>query len=149
MPEKIVNKTQQLVGDGAILGVPGPGIFTLAIPVQLAAMTTSAADLITEWTPGFKGKILGIDFVTTKLGTGAAATQTLNLEINDVDVTGGVVNPTLASTDTLGKKTAGSAITALNEFDETDTLSLEVAASGTVFTAGDGVLLIRVQNIQG
>lgn len=149
MSEKTVDKSQQLVGGGAILAVPGPGIFTLPIPIQLEAMTTSAADLITAWTPGFKGKILSADFFTTKLGTGAGATQTLNLAINSTALTGGVVNPTLASTDTLGKKTAGTAITGANEFTETDTVSLKVAASGTVFTAGAGVLLVRIQNTQG
>ena len=149
MSAQTVDKTIQLVGDGATLAVPGPGIFTLGIPIQLEAMTTSAADLITDWTPGFNGKILSIDFFTTKLGTGTSASQVLNLEIGSTDVTGGVVTITLASTDTLGEKSAGTAITAGNVFTSTDTVSLEVAASGTVFTAGAGVLLLRIQNTQG
>lgn len=123
------------------------GISTLSVPIQLAAMTTSAADLVTDITPGYKFKILAADFATTKLGTGAGATQTINLEIGSTNVTGGAVNTTLASTNTLGKVSAGTAVTAANTGSASDTISVEVAASGTVFTAGDGVLLIRIQNM--
>ena len=123
------------------------GISTLSIPVQLASMTTAAADLVTEFVPGYKFKILGVSFATTKLGTGSGATQTINLEIGTTNVTGGVVNPTLAGTDTLGELTAGTAVTADNTGSATDSISVEVAASGTVFTAGDGVLLITIQNM--
>lgn len=123
------------------------GIHTLSIPIQLAAMTTSAADLVTDYTPGYKFKILSVDFATTTLGTGSGATQTINLEIGSTNVTGGVVNPTLTSTNTLGKATAGTAVTAANTGTASDTISVEVAASGTVFTGGAGVLLIRIQNM--
>lgn len=58
-----------------------------------------------------------------------------------------MVNPTLSSTNTLGKVTSGTAVTAANTGSATDVLSVEVAASGTVFTAGSGVLLIRIQNM--
>lgn len=123
------------------------GISILSVPVQLTSMTTSAADLVTEIVPGFKFKILAVDFVTTTLGTGSGASQTLNLEIGTTNVTGGVVNPTLSSTNALGKVTSGTAVTAANTGSATDVLSVEVAASGTVFTAGSGVLLIKIQNM--
>lgn len=123
------------------------GVSVLSVPIQLASMTTSAADLVTEIVPGYKFKILAVDFVTTTLGTGSGASQTLNLEIGTTNLTGGVVNPTLSSTDTLGKVTSGTAVTAANTGSATDVLSVEVAASGTVFTAGSGVLLIKIQNM--
>jgi hypothetical protein len=123
------------------------GISTLAIPVQLASLTTSAADLVTDYTPGFKFKILAVSFATTTLGTGSGASQVLNLEIGSTNVTGGAVTVTLAGTDTLGELTAGTSVTAANTGSATDTISVEVAASGTVFTAGSGVLLIRIQNM--
>lgn len=125
----------------------GAGVTTLSIPIQLAAMTTAAADLITNYTPGYAFKVLSVSFVTTTLGTGAAASQTLNLEIGTTNLTGGVVNVTLASTDTLGEITAGTAVTAANVGTAADTISLEVAAGGTVFTAGAGVLLVKIQNM--
>jgi hypothetical protein len=58
-----------------------------------------------------------------------------------------VVNPTLTATNTLGKLTAGTAVTAANTGTATDTLSIKVAASGTVFTAGRGVLLVKLANM--
>lgn len=123
------------------------GISTLSIPIQLAAMTTSAADLLTAYTPGYKFKILSVDFVTTTLGTGSGASQTINLEIGTTNLTGGVINPTLAGTDTLGELTSGTSVTAANTGSASDTISVEVAASGTVFTAGAGIILIRIQNM--
>lgn len=123
------------------------GVSLLSVPIQLASMTTSAADLVTEILPGYKFKVLGVDFVTTTISTGSGASQTINLEIGTTNVTGGVVNPTLSSTNTLGKVTSGTAVTAANTGSSTDVLSVEVAASGTVFTAGSGMLLIRIQNM--
>lgn len=141
----LTDSTGGAVSDATLAATAG--IHTLSIPIQLAAMTTSAADLVTNFTPGFKFKILAVDFVTTTLGTGSGASQTLNLEIGTTNVTGGVVNPTLAGTDTLGELTAGTAVTAANTGSASDTISVEVAASGTAFTAGAGVLLVRIQNM--
>jgi hypothetical protein len=123
------------------------GITTVSIPIQLDSMTTSAADLVTGYVPGYKFKILAVDFATTTVSTGDGASQVLNLEIGTTNVTGGVVTATLAGTDTLGELTAGTAVTATNTGSASDTISVEVAASGTVFTAGSGVLLIKIQNM--
>lgn len=123
------------------------GVTTITFPVQLASMTTAAADLMTAYTPGFKFKVLAVDFTTTTIGAGSSASQTLNLAITGVAVTGGVIVPTLAGTNTLGKMTAGTAVTAANTGSASDTLSVKVAASGTVFTAGSGMILIRLQNM--
>jgi len=131
---------------GATLA-PTAGISTLSIPITLASMTTSAADLVTAYTPGYKFKILAVDFATTTVSTGDGASQVINVEIGTTNVTGGVVTATLAGTDTLGELSSGTAVTAGNTGSASDTISVEVAASGTVFTAGDGVLLIRIQNM--
>ncbi len=123
------------------------GISTISIPIQLAAMTTAAADLVTNYTPGYKFKILAVSFDTTTIGAGAGASQVLNVEIGTTNVTGGVVTLTEAATDTLGELTAGTSVTAANTGAADATISVEVAASGTVFTSGAGVLLIRIQNM--
>lgn len=133
-------------GDGVLSPA---GVYNLSIPLQLAAMTTAAADLITGLTLGHRGKILAMSFTTTTLGTGTSASQVLNLEIGSTNLTGGVLTLLLADTTPLGKITAATAITALNEFSATDTISLEVAASGTVFTAGAGFVTLRIQNLDG
>jgi hypothetical protein len=123
------------------------GIATVAVPLTLAAMTTAAADLLTAYTPGYAFELLSAEFVTTVLGTGTSASQVLNLEIGTTNVTGGVLTLLLADTNTLGKKTAATAITAANVGTASDTISLEVATGGTVFTAGAGVLLLKLRNM--
>ncbi|HEY8994269.1 MAG TPA: hypothetical protein VIM71_06395 [Lacunisphaera sp.] len=147
MPTATITNTREILPVGATPAA-GVGYYTLNIPVQLTAMTTSAADLITGLVLGHKGKIVSMQFHTTVLGTGSGASQVLNLEIGSTDVTGGVLTLTLATTTPLGNRIAATAITANNEFTATDTLSLEVAASGTVFTAGAGVISIVIQNTQ-
>jgi hypothetical protein len=123
------------------------GIETIAIPLTRASMTTAAADLMTAYVPGYAFELLSLEFVTTTIGAGASASQVINLEIGTTNVTGGVLTLLLADTDTLGKKTAATAITAANVGTAADTLSIEVAASGTVFTAGDGFLLLKLRNM--
>ena len=56
---------------------------------------------------------------------------------------------TLATTTPLGNRIEATAIIGNNEFTATDAISLEVAASGTVFTAGAGVLEVILQNLDG
>lgn len=151
MPSATSNETNAtaLVGtssDGVL--APG-GYMNWTIPIQLAAMTTSAADLITGFIPGFRGKIVKAQFFTTTLGTGSGASQVLNFEIGSTDVSGGVTTLTLATTTPLGTRIAATAITGNNEFSATDSISLEVAASGTVFTAGAGTLIVTLQNLDG
>ena len=151
MPSATSNETNQtaLVGSQSAGVLPPAAYQVWSIPIQLAAMTTSAADLITGFVPGFRGKIVSAQFFTTTLGTGSGASQVLNFEIGTTDVTGGVTTLTLATTTPLGNRIAATAITGNNEFTATDAISLEVAASGTVFTAGAGVLEVILQNYDG
>lgn len=125
----------------------GAGVTTLAFAVDLVTLTTLARELLTDYVLGYAFKILSVDFVVTDEGTGAGATQTINLEINSTNVTGGVINPTLANTATAGALVAGTAVTANNTGNAAATLSIEVAAGGTIFTAGQGIILIRIQNM--
>ncbi len=108
-------------------------------------LSTSAIDILTGFTPGFDGELIGLEFVTTVAGTGAGASQVFNLEIGTTNVTGGVLTLTLASQATIGTVTAATAITGANSFTATDTISLEMAASGTVFTAGAGYFVIKMR----
>ena len=110
-------------------------------------LSTSAIDLMTTYTPGFKFKLTSLAFVTTVAGTGAGASQVFNLAIGSTATTGGVLTLTLASQSTIGTVTAATAITALNTGTSTDTISLKMAAGGTVFTAGAGYFLIGIQNM--
>jgi hypothetical protein len=125
------------------------GITTITIPLTSLAtgLSTSAIDLLTNYTPGYAFKILKVDWVTTVAGTGSSASQVFNLEIGTTNLTGGVVTATLASTATIGSITAGTAVTANNTGTASDNFSIEMAAGGTVFTAGAGYFVIEIQNL--
>lgn len=127
------------------------GVFTYQHPLTSLAtgLSTSAIDLMTGYTPGFPFKIVRLTFTTTVAGTGAGASQTFNLEIGTTNLTGGVLTLALADTTPIGKITSATAITALNTGSATDTISLEMSAGGTVFTAGAGYFTITLQNLLG
>lgn len=141
--------TDSTTGTASTTLAAGTGVQTVVIPLTSLAtgLSTSAIDLLTNYTPGYKFKILAFDFVTTVAGTGSGASQTFNLEIGTTNLTGGVINTTLASTSAIGAITAGTAITANNTGTSTDTISIELAAGGTVFTAGGGYFLLKLQNM--
>ncbi len=139
-------------GGGVDLGAiaAGVGVQQIAFHLDLAAgpmAGTSAADVVSLFVPGYKFKLLALDFVTSIAGTGSSSTQTLNLEIGTTNVTLGTLVITLASTNVVGELTAGAAITGNNEGSASDTISVEVAVSGTAFTAGKGVLIVTIQNM--
>lgn len=144
LPTALTDNSTGTASDTIAAGV---GVTTLMFAVDLTTLTTLARELLTDYVLGYAFKILAVDFVVTDEGTGAGATQTINLEINSTNVTGGVINPTLANTATAGALVAGTAVTANNTGSNAATLSIEVAAGGTIFTAGQGIILVKVQNM--
>lgn len=144
LPNALTDNTTGTASDTLAAGV---GVQTLAFSIQLDSMTTSAADLVTNYTPGYAFKILAISAAVTTIGAGAAASQVLNMEIGTTNLTGGVVTLTEANTNTLGALIAGTAVTANNTGTAASTISIEVAAGGTIFTGGAAVLLITIQNM--
>ena len=149
LPTALTNNTTGTPGATLAAGV---GISTLIHPLTSLAtgLGALAIDLLTNYVPGYAFKLLKFDFVTTVAGTGAAASQVFNLEIGNpgTNVTN-TLTVTLASTATIGAVTAGSPspIVALNTGSDTDVLSIEMAAGGTVFTAGAGYFVIKIQNM--
>ena len=117
---------------------------TFLIPIQLADLGTGAETLNID--PGFNGKITAANLRVIKAGAGSGATQTLTAQVAGTNVTGGVVNPTLANTTTPGAQVAGTAITALNTFTSAQAIGVNVTTGGTVFTAGDAVIELTVVN---
>jgi len=128
----------------------GVGNSTLTIPLTSLAtgLGALAIDLLTDYVIDYKFKILKFDFVTTVAGTGAGASQIFNLEISGVNVTN-TLTVNLASTAAIGQKSIGSPnpIVALNDGAAGANISIEMAAGGTVFTAGAGYFLIEIQNM--
>lgn len=122
-------------------------ILTIPLTSLVTGIGTGAMDIVTNFVPGFRFRLLAFEFVTTLAGTGAGASQVFNLEIGTTDVTGGVLTLNLANQGTVGAVTAGTAITAANVGTATDSISIEKAGSGTVFTAGAGFFVIKVLNL--
>ncbi len=128
----------------------GVGLQQISFDVNLAAgppAGTSAGDMVTTFVPGYRFKLIALDFVTSIAGTGASASQLFNLEIGTTNVTLGVCTIVLADTSSVGEFIAGAAITGANIGTATDSFSIEQAASGTAFTAGAGTFIVTIQNL--
>jgi hypothetical protein len=121
-------------------GAHSTEVVTLHIDLALVAN----GDVVTDWTPNFAGEITAVSFVVTEPVTTAAKAATLNLEINNVNVTGGVIAITSANATPLGKVLNGTAITAGNTFAAGQTVTVEASAV-TAFVEGEGDLLITVR----
>lgn len=141
--------TDSTGGTAATVLNAGVGISTYTHPLTSLAtgLSTAAIDILTGWVPGYAFKILDFTFTTTVAGTGSSASQTFNIEIGSTDLTGGSLVLTLASQSTIGVVTSATAITAANTGSATAAISIEMAASGTVFTAGAGYFTIKIQNM--
>ena len=137
----VTDSTTGTVGTTLAAGV---GVSIITIPIVLAGV--SAADVLTDYTPGYKFKLLSASFAVTVPVTTAAKAATLNLEIGATNVTGGEIALTSANCTPLGALVAGAAITAANTGAANATISVE-AASVTAFIEGQGVLLLKIQNM--
>lgn len=149
LPNVPVSTTDSSGGTASDTLAAGLSAYKLIIPLTSLAtgLSTSAMDLLTNYVVGHRFAITSFDFVTTIAGTGSGASQTFNLEIGTTNLTGGSLVLTLASQATVGTVTSATAITAANTGTSSDTLSLEMAASGTVFTAGAGYFVIGIKNL--
>lgn len=127
----------------------GIGTYSLIHPLSSLAtgLGVLAIDLLTGLTVGHRFELVSFDFVTTIVGAGAGATQAFNLEIGAVDTTGGLLTVDLASTNTIGEISVGTAITGNNVGAAGAVISIEMAAGGTVFTSGSGYFVIRIKNL--
>lgn len=124
------------------------GVYNLMFAHKIAA-GAGALDAVTGFVPGHKFKILSWEAITDVVGAGAGATRAYNMEIGAVDVgtTPSTLTLTLAGTDTIGERTAGTAVAGANTGSATDAISIEVPAAGTAFTAGNVTFIIRIQNM--
>lgn len=118
----------------------------LTFPVTLASIANG--DLLTNFTPGFAGDIVGFDFVTAVPASTSAKLSTINLEIGTTDVTGGVISLTTVAANTVGKIAAGTAITAANSFADDSTISIEASAT-TAFVEGSGAFIVKCRKRGG
>ena len=114
-------------------------ITVVSVPITMAKIADG--DIVTTFTPGFAGRIKGMQFIVHNPVTTAAKLSTLNAEIGTTNLTGGTIALTSAACTPLGKIISAAAITAGAGFTAADTISIE-ASSTTTFIEGDGVLEI-------
>ena len=117
---------------------------TLPLPAAHLLGTGQIVQMLSK-TLGFYAELEKAEFIVTTACTGTSASQTFNVRKGTAAGTVcGTVVPTLAATGTIGNVVVGTitSSTGQNKFTDTDTVSVERAASGTAFTAGDGYLLL-------
>lgn len=136
--------TDSTGGTAATTLAAGVGISVMPFQIDLAGITD--ADVLTTWTPGYKFKIVALDFFVSVAATTAAKLTTLNAKIGVTATTGGAVALTSANCTPKGVKVAGSAITAANTGTAANTVSI-VASATTAFAEGAGWILLTIQNM--
>lgn len=142
--DAIDSLTDSTTGTAGSALAAGAGVQTIALHVNLAALANG--DILTNYTPGYKFKVLSVAFAVEVAVTTADKAADLNLEIGTTNVTGGVLSLTSANMTPKGAVVAGTAITAANTGSAAATLSIE-AANVTAFAEGSGWLLIKLQNM--
>lgn len=130
-------------GDGAYISAEldlSP-VAVAPVPFQFRVILATADNAnVAKFVPGFVGRFVSIEStVETPTSDTTGKQAVLSLDIAGANVTGGVVtidtDVTAADPDTLGKRIAGTAITAANTFGATDEVTIE-AANITPFTSG-------------
>ena len=118
----------------------------MTFPITAAQLLgTGAMNIVLSKTLGFSAELEKIEFVVTVVCTGTSATQTFNVRKGSATGTVcGTITPVVAETGTMGLCVVGTITSAAgqNKFTDTDTMTLERAASGTAFTAGAGTIYL-------
>lgn len=104
------------------------------------------ADIITNFVPGYKFKLLALDANVIVPATTASKACTLHLEIGSTSVGAGTLALTSANCATRGALVAGAAITSANTGSASAAISI-VGASTTAFGEGSIVLNVTIQNM--
>lgn len=130
-----------------VIGLGGSGQELLYLG-SLDCDTITTANQRTSIPMPFHGKFLSFFAMVDVAIAGSSGTADLNLEIDGTNVTGGVVTVSTAAGGTKGTKLDGTAITALNEFNEGSLLDIE-ATLGTDMTAGRVDLYATVARLPG
>lgn len=140
--------TDNSTGSASTTIAAGVGVYDLPLYAVLPIGGTSAVDQVTTFTPGHKFKILAWSYLESVATTGTNSSRVYNMEIGTTDV--GTSPSTLTVTTSgaaVGRVIAGTAVSGANTGTSSDTISIEVAASGTTHDAGAGMFIIRIQNM--
>lgn len=116
--------------------------------MDFATLPAGLADIQTGLVMAYHGRLLTFSCMVDVAGAGAGATAAINLEIDGVNVTGGVLTITLANT-VKGARIAATAITGAAVFGEGSVIDIEVAVGNVAFTAGRANLFLEIESLPG
>lgn len=123
-----------------------PDTFQGAWCFPIYAPNFANGDMITNFTPGFGGRITKWYWVVDNAMAASGKTTTLNLEIGTTNVTGGTLVIASNTLTTKGEVQAqASAFTAGTIFNRTDTISVEASATTTHTDTEWGTLVIEYE----
>jgi len=105
---------------------------------------TGAAEIVTDFIPGFHAFIEKVRAYVAVVGAGAGATRTLRL-LKGASTVVASATVTLASTDTLGEEQVFTLTDANKEYVDADTWTVDFAAGGTAFTGGALNLIVQLR----
>jgi hypothetical protein len=119
------------------------GNFTLSLPLASGFGITTAANIMLSYAPGFSFVIEKVTVANTVAAAGSGATRTLNIRK-------GSASGTVVATKAIVLADCGLAtvvdvpVTAANAtYNDTDTLTVDLGGSGTVFTTFEANLIIQ------
>lgn len=137
------SSTQDLsISSSIMLNRAGIAKYNVAFFMNLATLSNAAQCHIT---PGHKGRITKVTWVTHTAATTASKLATLTPSIDGTNVTGGVLALTTAAANTIDKELAGTAITAANAFTNTGKITF-TGSSVTAFAEGAGWVIAELVN---
>lgn len=115
-------------------------VFALSVVIP-ALSAVADGDVVLRFTPGFEGRLVGIQFYTTSAVTTASRSATLQPRIADLPTTGGSLFLQSADLGTKGASILGAPITSRNVFTKAQEITI-VADSPAVFSEGAGVVVL-------
>ena len=137
---------------GSNIGSAALGTGIIVVPIYINLVNVTAADILTNYTPGFSFKLVSVAFAPETAPTTAGRGATISPTINGVAPTpanAGVLVLTSANSATKGVVfPAGVGITGTNTGTASGTISLTGSALvGGGFAQGTGWIYLRIQNL--
>jgi hypothetical protein len=135
-----------LLVSGASSGTTGiaKSYSQICIPVELDEMDD--LEVITDFIPGYAGKIEKLSFIVGTPVTTEGKSATFSMDVEATGVTGGSLALTSVNCATRGAVVEASNITAGNAFTATQKISLKVANTAAAFAEGSGVLVVTLSH---
>ena len=116
-------------------------------PIAVAS-GTSAQTILLSWTVPSRRVLERIDVIPTVAGTGAGAARTLNVRRGNASGTVvGTAALALADLGTIGTPKTYAALTTGANFEDTDTLSIQIDSGGTQFTALTAIFVLHFREL--